>query len=77
MNAVAGAILYPYMTSSIRDAIKRNTAGDNNISNAFSEHPYTMVFGCAEFEGENVGCPRDDVCMKRLFVSLLHIIYPF
>ncbi|XP_024026827.1 uncharacterized protein LOC21401793 isoform X1 [Morus notabilis] len=28
-----------------------------------------MVFACAEFEGENVSCPRHDACMKRSGIS--------
>lgn len=72
INPVAGVILYPYMTSNIRDAIKGNKTEDKNLSNSFFELLNAMeetVDSHPEFEEENVSSPQDNVCTKRSGIS--------
>lgn len=75
INSVAATILYPYMTSSVRKALRGNTAAEISYSNSFLEHlneMEKMICLGPECKGEeNFTCLSDDVCMERLLDFLL------
>lgn len=75
INYVAVTILYPYMTSSVRKALRGYTAVEISYSNAFLKHlneMEKMVCSGPECEGEeDISCLSDNVCMERLLGFLL------
>lgn len=74
INSVAATILYPYMSSSVRNALQENTDGEISYPNSLFEHlnkMESMVCSGPEYESqENITCPSDEVCTERL-VDLL------
>ena len=74
INSVAAVILYPYIDSSVRDAVKDSTAV-NNSYNSFPEHlniTENMLHMAPEcVEEESISHPQDDNddnCIKRLLI---------
>ncbi|KAF3442728.1 hypothetical protein FNV43_RR16645 [Rhamnella rubrinervis] len=68
-NSVAATILYPYMASNVRKALRGNTAVQISYSNSFLEHlneMEKMVCSGPQCEGEkDFSCLSDNVCMER------------
>lgn len=67
-NSVAGVILYPYMTSSVRDAIERDSTESISHAKSILSEMGKVVSSSPETEGaENSSLPRDTASNKRLF----------
>lgn len=74
-DSVAGVILYPYMASSVRDSIARDSIESiddaKSIFNQLSDME-KVVSSDPEAEGvERVGCPRDTIHIHRLLQFFL------
>lgn len=66
-NSVAGVILYPYMTSSVRDAIERDsTESISHAKSILSEMGKVVSYSPETERAENSSLPRDTVSNKRL-----------
>ncbi|XP_021816875.1 uncharacterized protein LOC110759147 isoform X2 [Prunus avium] len=65
-NSVAGVILYPYMTSSVRDAIERDsTESISHAKSILSEMGKVVSYSPETERAENSSLPRDTVSNKR------------
>ncbi|KAL6273342.1 hypothetical protein ACE6H2_024034 [Prunus campanulata] len=65
-NSVAGVILYPYMTSSVRDAIERDSTESISHAKSILSEMGKVVSSSPETEkAENSSHPRDTVSNKR------------
>ncbi|BBH07578.1 hypothetical protein Prudu_019556, partial [Prunus dulcis] len=65
-NSVAGVILYPYMTSSVRDAIERDSTESISHAKSILSEMGKVVSSSPETEGaENSSLPRDTASNKR------------
>lgn len=66
-NSVAEVILYPDMTSSVRDAVQRDSTKSNGHAESLLSEMGNIVSSSPETEGaENTSLPTDTVSIKRL-----------
>ncbi|PON70083.1 hypothetical protein PanWU01x14_082580 [Parasponia andersonii] len=72
INSVAAVILYPYIKSSVQDAVKDSTAV-NNFANSFPEHlnvlENTLHLAPKYEEEESISCPQKNIFVKRSGIS--------
>ncbi|RXH76382.1 hypothetical protein DVH24_019270 [Malus domestica] len=72
-NSVAEVILYPDMTSSVRDAVQRDSTESNGHAESLLSEMGNVVSSSPETEGaENTSLPTDTVSIKRSGI-LAHI----